>query len=275
MGVVASRDFVINKLTELETRAQKKFGQNFLIRDEMALGIVKHLTVEKGDHIIEIGPGLGALTNHLKEYENEITLFDIDPIMIDHLTKYFSYHKNVHPVLQDILKADLDSYTGNVRIIGNLPYYITTPILEKVICSKANIIQCVMMIQQEVMERLLAEPGDPAYGPLSIMLSYVGKVNKLIRVGSWNFYPAPNIDSEVFEIIFKKDLDRNNVKPLFNIVNSLFLMRRKTILNNLTSLIHDKEKALDILKACNINEKTRPEQLKLQDYLNIQKQINA
>ena len=126
--MIANKDFVLSKLNELTTYAKKNFGQNFLIDDNICQKIVKSLEVQDDNKVIEIGPGLGALSYHLSSY-SDVTLYDIDEDMVNHLTSYFKFNNNIKVIKEDFLKVNLDVEEKQLKVIGNLPYYITTPLI--------------------------------------------------------------------------------------------------------------------------------------------------
>lgn len=272
---IANKEFVLNKLQELTTYAKKNLGQNFLIDDNVSNKIVDALEIEKDDTVIEIGPGLGALTFNLVKYDDaHIVAYDIDEVMVNHLSTYFSYQKNFEVKLEDFLNVDINNINKekNISFIGNLPYYITTPILERILRSNIKVKNCVFMVQKEVYERLNAKVNSKEYGPLSIMISYVGKLSKVMEVRANCFYPAPHVDSLVFKIAYYNNIDNNiNNNDLYKFLNQMFLMRRKTILNNLSTYIKNKELAINILNQCNIDTLRRPESITLDEYLELYK----
>ncbi|MGM9858019.1 MAG: 16S rRNA (adenine(1518)-N(6)/adenine(1519)-N(6))-dimethyltransferase RsmA [Bacilli bacterium] len=267
--MIANKDYVINKLNELTVYAKKNFGQNFLINDDICQRIVGALDIKENETIIEIGPGLGALSYYLSLFPNNVQLYDVDEDMVNHLNKIFKKNENVQVINQDFLKVDLDSIEGNIKVIGNLPYYITTPLIEKVLLSKAKIKKAVFMIQKEVLPCLVAKVNQKEYGPLSILIEGVGNISKVMDVSRNNFYPVPHVDSTVFQIEFKEDINKEETIKLYKLISQLFLMRRKTILNNLTSIVKDKTKAQEILNICHIDELKRPENLSLKNYIDI------
>ena len=267
--MIANKEYVINKLNELSLYAKKNFGQNFLVNDDISKKIVSALDIKENDTILEIGPGLGALSYHLSLYENDVYLYDIDEDMVNHLNKVFSNKRNVKVINQDFLKVNLENIEGEIKVIGNLPYYITTPLIEKILLSKANIKKCVFMIQKEVLPRLTAKVNEKDYGPLSILIDSVGIISKVMDVSRNNFYPVPHVDSIVFQIEFKEGINKEETIRLYKLISQLFLMRRKTILNNLTTVVKDKMKAQEILKTCHIDELKRPENLSLKNYIDI------
>lgn len=264
--MIASREYVIKTMVSLLANPKKKYSQNFLTDFEtvkkscLALNDVKT--------IIEIGPGLGALTEELINLNKEVYSYEIDKTMVEHLNNYFANKSNFHIIEGDFLKQELN-YNQEVSFISNIPYSLTTPIIEKVIKSKLNIDSFVFMLQKEAGQRISAKKGNKDYGPLPIMLSYLGKLEIVCKVTRDKFLPSPNVDSVVMKLTFNKNRNYDYEKKLYNLLNNAFLMRRKTLANNLKSYFKDKDQMYDIFSKININKTARPEELSLNDYLNL------
>ncbi len=263
---IASKEFVIKKMVELSAHPLKKWGQNFLIDETVSKDIVFALKIEAGNKVLEIGPGLGALSEHLAGSQGAITLLDIDPLFCDHLRKTFGSYPRLEVVQGDIMKFDLNPFD---KIIGNLPYYLTTPILEKILDHASHLNIFIGMVQKEVFPRVIAKLGDDEYGPLSILFSYVGQVSLVRKVSKVYFLPVPHVDSLVFKVDFRKDIDPAFLKKLTSVTKNLFLLRRKTILNNLGGLVGGKEKALVLLEKLHVEPQKRPEELPLSFYVSL------
>lgn len=269
---IASKEFVVKKMVEIGAHPLKKWGQNFLIDETMSKDLVSALKIEKNDRVLEIGPGLGALSEHLAASNGKVTLLDIDPLFCEHLRKTFATYPNLEVVQGDVMKYDLSPFN---KVIGNLPYYLTTPILEKTLEHASHLSCFVGMVQKEVFPRVIAKLGDEEYGPLSILYSYVGQISIVRKVSKVNFIPVPHVDSLVFKVDFRKDLDPVFLKKLTSVTKNLFLLRRKTILNNLGGLVGGKEKALDLLGKLNIEPQKRPEELPLSFYVSLTELLRA
>lgn len=263
---IASKEFVVKKMVELGAHPLKKWGQNFLIDETVSKDIVFALKIEPKNRVLEIGPGLGALSEHLAASDATITLLDIDPLFCDHLKKTFSSSPKLEVVQGDVMKFDLNPYD---KIIGNLPYYLTTPILEKVLDHASHLSTFIGMVQKEVFPRVIAKLGDEEYGPLSILYSYVGQVSLVRKVSKVNFLPMPHVDSLVFKVDFRKDINPVFLKKLTSVTKNLFLLRRKTILNNLGGLVGGKEKAQVLLDKLKVEPQKRPEELPLSFYVSL------
>ena len=273
---IASKEFVVTKMTELMITPKKHFSQNFLTDFEVVKDAVDALNVEENEQVIEVGPGLGALTQELLDRNYKVDAYEIDEDMVNHLTVHFGKYTNFNLKNIDFLKVDLSKYEGKrIKFISNVPYNITTPLIEKIVTSSLDIGAFEFMVQKEVYDRIKAKVGTKDYSPLNIFIEYVGKLSVVRKVSYKCFIPMPNVDSIILKIDFinetSKDIEFNKV--FVNVVKASFLLRRKTILNNLTSYFKNKEKAMEILEKANINVMTRPEQITLGEYLNLAKTI--
>lgn len=242
--------------------ANKSLGQNFLINQQIAETICDSLSIEKEDKVLEIGAGLGSLSYFLAKKEGSIKLIDIDERMLMSLHDSFDSCSNIQIARQNVLKEDLSSYT---KIIGNLPYYITSSIIEHILLNATNVKNIVLMTQKEVYPKLLKSN----ISPLSLMLNYVADISSLNNVGRNNFTPVPHVDSGYFILTPNENIKKTENKELYKLICKLFLLRRKTILNNLTNVIKDKEKSIEILSKLNVSQNMRPEQLDINFYISL------
>lgn len=266
---IASREFVIKKLTELMTNPKKKYSQNFLTDYEVVQMAVSSLNKECVD-VIEIGPGLGAISEEVLNQNFHLYAYEIDEVMVNHLSSYFERNRNFTLIAGDFLKQKL-SFENKVNVISNLPYNLTTPIIERILSEKINVDTFTFMVQKEVYDRLKAKINTKDYSPLSIMMNYLGTLSVVCKVNKDKFIPSPNVDSIILSLKFKNERNFDLEKRLFSLLNASFAMRRKTILNNLINYYHDKDKALKVLNDANIAINKRPEQLSVEDYLTILK----
>lgn len=272
-GPVASKEYVDKKMSIYETKAMKKYGQNFLIDDEIAAKIVGRLKDKQDSTIIEIGPGLGALTYHLVKKNTNLKVVELDERMVEHLNSEIN-EPNVEIIHQDFLKYDLNKINGDIYVIGNIPYYITGEIIEKIV-RYPNVKQIVLMVQKEAYYRYVSPINSKDYTPISIFIDYLGGATLVNNISKNAYWPRPHIESVVFEINVNKKRIANNERLFFKVTKSMFLMRRKTILNNLSSYLKDKDKAKTILKKLNCLETMRPEQLDLNFYLDLADVLNS
>ena len=258
------------RIAEYRLLAKHEVGQNFLIDASVAKRIVDALSIDKDDHVLEIGSGAGSLSFFLAESGARADLIDIDEGLVTKLENDFKENEGIHPTMSNALKHDCGEYT---KIIGNLPYYITSGILEHVFQTAEKCKKAVFMVQKEAVSRITARIGTEDYGPLNILLEYRAKVTRLFTVPRTAFSPAPHIDSAVFVADFN-DNDPRISKALFHLTTALFLHRRKTILNNLSLHLKDAGKAREVLSYCGIKENMRPQNLSLKDYLAILNRCN-
>ena len=269
---IASKEFVIKKMSELMITPKKKFSQNFLTDYPTVVEAIDALEIEDDDVIIEIGPGLGALSQEIIERGYKLDAYDIDEDMVSHLKKYFSFYPSFHVEKEDFLKVDLSKYEGKkVKFISNIPYNITTPLIEKIVISSLDTKCFEFMVQKEVYDRIKAKQNSKDYSPLNIFIEYVGKLEVVKKVPKQNFIPVPNVDSIILKISFINERQKDIEKEFVKITKASFLMRRKTMLNNLISLCSSKEKAKVLLNKAGIEENARAESLSKDDYLRLAK----
>ncbi|HGC9997173.1 TPA: 16S rRNA (adenine(1518)-N(6)/adenine(1519)-N(6))-dimethyltransferase RsmA [Streptococcus agalactiae] len=261
---------------------KKSFGQNFLTDTNILQKIVDTAEIDKGVNVIEIGPGIGALTEFLAENAAEVMAFEIDDRLIPILAGTLARFDNVQVVNQDILKADLQTQIQAfknpdlpIKVVANLPYYITTPILMHLIESKIPFAEFVVMMQKEVADRISAMPNTKAYGSLSIAVQYYMTAKVSFIVPRTVFVPAPNVDSVILKIV-RRDQPVVSVQDedfFFRVSKVAFVHRRKTLWNNLTSHFGKSEdtkakleKALEIAK---IKPSIRGEALSIPDFASL------
>ena len=255
---------------------KKKFGQNFLIDQNILSGIVSKAEINKSVNVIEIGPGIGSLTEHLLENANHVISYEIDNTLIPILTKQFAEYDNFTLINEDILKADIKSdikkYFNNdypVYVVANLPYYITTPIIMHLLENIPEIKRYSVMVQLEVADRIVANKGGKDYNNLTIAIGYRAKTYKAINVSRNVFMPKPNVDSAVviFDIYDEKPYKVNNEKFFFELIRKAFANRRKTLVNNLNQGYNiSKEEAVKILEEMNLSSTIRSEALSIEQF---------
>ena len=246
--------------------ANKSLGQNFLINPDIAKQIVRMLKIQAGDKVLEIGAGLGSLSYFLAKSPGKSDLIDIDERMLTFLSDQFKDFENVEVKRQNILKCNLEGYN---KIIGNLPYYITSSIIEKLLLDGQNAELMVLMIQKEVFSKLLRAHKSP----LSLFLNYVAEISYPTDVNRNNFAPIPHVDSVVFTLKPNKNIKNPDNLRLYKTMKQLFLLRRKNILNNLANFVQNKEKAREILEKMGVDSNKRPEELPVEFYINLLKML--
>ncbi len=260
-----------NDIKTYKFQANKSLGQNFLVKCDVAKAICGQLSLEDGDNVLEIGAGLGSLSYYLVKNENvHITLIDIDDKMLIKLQNDFSNLENVSIARQNILTANLTNFT---KIIGNLPYYITSGIIEHILLTAKNAKTIVLMTQKEVVAKLM--PNTKTVSPLSLLLNHVASIEPSIIVGRSNFVPTPHVDSVVFKIVPNENIKNTDNEFIYRLMCKIFLHKRKTVLNCLSSLLSDKVLASNILKELNIDFLLRPEQLNIEQYIALYEKLTA
>jgi 16S rRNA (adenine1518-N6/adenine1519-N6)-dimethyltransferase len=257
-------------VSEYKLLAKHEVGQNFLVDKDACRKIVALACLNEEDKALEIGSGAGSLSFYIASSLAESDLIDIDEALVTKLQHDFEGNSRVHPKMGNIMRYDLEPYT---KIIGNLPYYITSGIIEQILLKAYRCQKAVLMVQKEVVARLSAPVGSEDYGPLIILLNYRATLKKEFNVSRNSFSPAPHVDSSVFTLSFKSGSDPLLATHLYELTSYLFLHRRKTILNNLGAYMKDNQKALSLLKKLSLDEKKRPENLTLQDYLALVSQL--
>ena len=262
--------------------ANKRLGQNFLISDSAVEEIINSAQIEKNNYVIEIGPGLGTLTSKLLERAGKVTCIELDDRMITILNDRFSLYDNFELINEDILKIDLkklidENLSNNnldkVKIVANLPYYITTPIVMKLLNDKLNLDSITIMVQKEVAERLAAEPGGKECGAITYPIYYYANPSICVQVDKYSFIPAPEVDSAVIklEMLSEPRIKIDDEKYFFNIIKASFMQKRKTLVNALTNnkIVSSKEEAEKMLVNLGFDNNIRGEKLTLEDYKKI------
>ena len=258
---------------------KKSFGQNFLTDTNILQKIVDTAEIDKNVNVIEIGPGIGALTEFLAENAAEVMAFEIDERLVPILEDTLRDHDNIKVINEDVLKADLqtrvkESKNPNlpIKVVANLPYYITTPILMHLIESKIPFAEFVVMMQKEVADRISAEPNTKAYGSLSIAVQYYMTAKVAFVVPRTVFVPAPNVDSAILKMTRREQplVEVKDEDFFFRVSKISFVHRRKTLWNNLTSHFGKSEevktKLEQALENANIKPSIRGEALSIPDF---------
>ncbi len=264
-------------LARYNMSAKKKFGQNFLIDGGVLEGIVEAAGVTDKDCVLEIGPGIGTLTQYLAEAAGRVVAVEIDKTLLPVLADTLSEYDNVTVINEDVLKVDIDKIIEEynegrpIKVVANLPYYITTPIIMKLFESGALIESITVMVQKEVADRMAAGPGNKDYGSLSLAVGFYAEANTVIDVPPSSFIPQPNVGSAVVKLT-KYPEPKVNVKDskyLFEIIRTSFNQRRKTLSNSLSnnaSLGVSRDKVGAALVKMGIDERARGETLTLEQF---------
>ena len=273
-NILEETNFILKKYS---IRANKSLGQNFLINQNVVDEIVNSANISKEDLVIEIGPGLGTLTKQLLEKAGKVICVELDERMVRILKDRFSLYDNFEIINQDILKVNLNEIiekeNKNCKIVANLPYYITTPIIMKLLEDKLNIESITVMIQKEVAERLIATPGEKLSGAITYSVYYYCESKKIMEVPPESFIPEPEVTSEVIKLNLRKKepIEVKNIQKMFQIVKVAFMQRRKTLLNALTngSILKNKNEAAEMFDKLNISSNARAEELTIDQFAEI------
>ncbi len=264
-------------LSKYKISANKKLGQNFLIDYNVINQIIDKSNIQKDDLVIEIGPGLGTLTAKLLEHAGKVIAIELDDRMIKILNYRFKLYDNFSLLHEDILKVNLKELISkskeelsNVKIVANLPYYITTPIIMKLLEDNLDIVSITVMVQKEVADRITARPGDKLSGAITYSVDYYAQAKNLMFVSKECFLPSPEVDSEVIylKIREKPQIQVKNKDLFFKVIKASFMQRRKTLLNGLTNsgIVKNKEMAKKIIEEMNLSVDIRGEKLTTQQF---------
>lgn len=263
---------------------QKKFGQNFLIDENVVRKIVCEAGVTKDDFVLEVGPGIGTMTQILCEEAREVVAVEIDKKLIPILTKdTLSYYDNVTVINEDILKLDIAKLAKEkndgrpIKVVANLPYYITTPIIMGLFESGVALDSITIMVQKEVADRMQVGPGTKDYGALSLAVQYYAKPSIVLTVPASCFMPRPNVDSAVIKLerYSQPPVDVKDAHLMFNIIRASFNQRRKTMTNSVVNagLGITKERLLEALEACGLPTTVRGEALTLEQFAQLANEL--
>ena len=266
-------------LNTYKIQANKSLGQNFLIDDCVIEKIIESSNIEKEDLIIEIGPGLGVLTERLLKKSNNVVVIELDKKMIEILQNRFCLNRNLEIINNDVLKVDLEKLIKNkkeqtninkVKIVANLPYYISTPIIMKLLENRLEISEIIVMVQKEVAQRLGAETGTREAGAITYAVEYYAQATPIIDVPKESFIPSPKVESQVIKLEVRQNpkIEVEDEKLLFNIIQKSFMQRRKTLSNSLINnrILDSKEEVEKMFKTLEIPSNVRGEKLTLEEF---------
>lgn len=267
-------------MKKYKIKANKNLGQNFLIDDMALQDIANGAKICEDDLVIEIGPGLGSLTELLLEKAKKVICIELDKKMVKILRDRFIAYKNLEIINEDVLRINLndlikaekenDSSIKSVKVVANLPYYITTPIIMKLVENDLDIKSITVMIQKEVAERLIAIPGTKETGAITYTMYYYCEGKKIREVENTCFIPEPEVTSEVINLKLRENpaVQVKDKKVMFKIIKSAYMQRRKTLINSLTSVgvFKNKEEGIQALKKLGLKEDIRPENMKIEDF---------
>ena len=264
---------------------KKNFGQNFLIDGNVLDNIISAAKITKDDFVLEIGPGIGSLTQYLAENAGKVLAVEIDKNLIPILGETLKEYDNVEIINEDVLKIDINSIIEEknngkpIKVVANLPYYITTPILMELLERRLNVESITVMVQKEVADRMQTQPKTKDYGALTLAVQYYSDANINFIVPPGCFMPRPNVDSAVITLTIHKGsgFSVENEDLMFEIIKASFAQRRKTLLNGLNNapnLKFTKEDVVSALNEMGIDERIRGEALSVEDFANLSNILN-
>ena len=282
LGTPSATKEIINKYS---FAFQKKFGQNFLIDSNVLESIIRGAEITKDDFVLEIGPGIGTMTQYLCEAARQVVAVEIDKMLIPILEDTLSEYDNVEVINQDVLKVDIKSLAEEknngkpIKVVANLPYYITTPIIMGLFESGVPIDSITIMVQKEVADRMQTGPGSKDYGALSLAVQYYATAKVILNVSATCFMPRPNVDSAVIKLTRHKEPTVNvaDEKLMFKIIRASFNQRRKTLVNGLKNsqeLDFSKEEIEKAMAETGIPVNVRGEALTLAEFADLANAFN-
>lgn len=272
-SIIASPEVVHYICKRFDIKMSKKLGQNFLIKRGIVDEIVKAADLQEGEPVLEIGPGIGTLTQGLAQSGANVTAIELDTRLLEVLDTTLAQYSNVTIVHGDVLKLDVPSIMNNepFKVVANLPYYITTPIIMSLLESRLPIERLVVMVQKEVALRMVAKPGTKDYGALSVAVQYYTKPDIVLDVPPKSFLPAPAVTSSVICCVLrdKPPVDVIDEKLFFRVVKAGFAQRRKTFANTMKTTGLSKDRIEELLAKANIDGQRRGETFTLQEFADV------
>lgn len=258
----------------MRVKPKKRLGQNFLIDKNIQKKIIKGLELKSSETVLEIGSGSGEFTAPIADRIKKVYAVEIDPDLYGALEENIKDYPNVVVIKKDILKLRLEKYflkfSGKLKVFGNIPYYISTPIIEKLLGFRKKINTIYITVQKEFAKRIVAQPGSKIYGSLSCFVQYYTEPKIIFEIKKGSFYPMPKVDSCFLKLTVRKktQLSKDKEKILFRIIRAAFNQRRKALRNSLKR-VFPKEKLESYLQNYSIDKNTRPEDLTYQDFTNL------
>lgn len=272
-SIIASPEVVHYICKRFDIKMSKKLGQNFLIKRGIVDEIVKAADLQAGEPVLEIGPGIGTLTQGLAQSGANVTAIELDTRLLEVLDTTLAQYSNVTIVHGDVLKLDVPSIMHHepFKVVANLPYYITTPIIMSLLESRLPIERLVVMVQKEVALRMVAKPGTKDYGALSVAVQYYTKPDIVLDVPPKSFLPAPAVTSSVIRCVLRDQppVDVIDEKLFFRVVKAGFAQRRKTFANTMKTTGLSKDRIEELLAKANIDGQRRGETFTLQEFADV------
>ena len=260
------------RIRESNLRYKQSLGQNFLYDEELLAELTAAARVTPEEDVLEIGPGCGSLTKHLCRAAHSVLAVELDERLIPLLEAFLAGEKNLTVVQGDVMALNLQEVTAGLRkpfaVVANIPYYITTPLIRLLLESGLPVSRLALMVQQEVADKILAEPGDDAWGPLSVLCRFLCEPRLAVRVPAERFTPPPKVDS-AFVVLPLRETPAVEVKSremFFRVAGAAFALRRKTMLNNLCATFRaERAQAVQWMADAGLDEKVRGERLSLEE----------
>ena len=272
-SVIASPEVVHYICKRFDIKMSKKLGQNFLIKRGIVDEIVHAAELTPGEPVLEVGPGIGTLTQGLAQSGADVTAIELDRRLLEVLDTTLASYDNVRIVHGDVLKLDVPAIMNHkpFKVVANLPYYITTPIIMSLLESKLPIERLVVMVQKEVALRMVAQPGTKDYGSLSVAVQYYTEPDIVLDVPPKSFLPAPAVTSSVIRCVLrdKPPVDVIDEKLFFRVVKAGFAQRRKTFANTMKTTGLSKDRIEELLAKANIDGQRRGETFTLQEFADV------
>ncbi len=272
-SVIASPEVVHYICKRFDIKMSKKLGQNFLIKRGIVDEIVHAAELTPGEPVLEVGPGIGTLTQGLAQSGADVTAIELDRRLLEVLDTTLASYDNVRIIHGDVLKLDVPSIMNHkpFKVVANLPYYITTPIIMSLLESKLPIERLVVMVQKEVALRMVAKPGTKDYGALSVAVQYYTEPDIVLDVPPKSFLPAPAVTSSVIRCVLrdKQPVDVIDEKLFFRVVKAGFAQRRKTFANTMKTTGLSKDRIEELLAKANIDGQRRGETFTLQEFADV------
>ena len=260
------------RIRESNLRYKQSLGQNFLYDEELLAELTAAAEVSPDEDVLEIGPGCGSLTKHLCDAAHRVLAVELDERLIPLLNAFLAEKKNLTVIHGDIMALNLEEITADLAkpfaVVANIPYYITTPLIRLLLESGLKVSRLALMVQQEVADKILAEPGDDAWGPLSVLCRFLCEPRLAVRVPAERFTPPPKVDSAfvLLPLREKPAVEVRSREMFFRVASAAFAMRRKTMLNNLCATFRaERTRALGWLEQAGLDEKIRGEKLTLEE----------
>ena len=269
------------RIRESNLRYRQSLGQNFLYDEELLAQLTAAAGVTKDEDVLEIGPGCGSLTKHLCRAADRVLAVELDERLIPLLEAFLAEEKNLTVVQGDVMSLNLKEVTAGLKkpfaVVANIPYYITTPLIKLLLSGDLPVSRLALMVQQEVADKILAEPGDEAWGPLSILCRFLCEPRLAVHVPAAMFTPPPKVDS-AFVVLPLRETPAVDVKSremFFRVANAAFALRRKTMLNNLCASFRvERAQAAAWMNAAGLDEKIRGEKLTLEELARLADEIH-